>query len=143
MWGEHNSQHLFDPYSLTHFLHGFVFCGFLYWWVPRSTRDWRFIVALVAEALWEIFENSPFIIDRYREATLAQGYEGDSILNSLGDVLSCATGVVAAHRLGVHISIYVFVAVEGLLLVWIRDNLTLNVLMLLFPIEAIKQWQSP
>ena len=143
VWSRHSSQHLVDPYSFTHFLHGFVFSGFLRWLFPRMTRPWRFFGAVVLEAAWEILENSPTIIERYRTATMALDYEGDSILNSIGDVLACALGAAAAQRWGVRISLYVFVALEGLLLFWIRDNLTLNVLMLLFPIDAVKQWQTP
>jgi len=142
IWSEHASQHLFDPYSFTHVLHGFVFSGFLRWLFPKSSGEWRLLGAVVIEAIWEAAENSPAVIDRYRTTTMALGYEGDSILNSVGDVLACAVGVLLAQRWGVRISLIVFVLVEGLLLVWIRDNLTLNVLMLIAPIEAIKQWQG-
>jgi hypothetical protein len=90
--GPHNSQHFFDPYSFTHVLHGVLLCGLLAWVVPRLAPAWRLWLAVCAEVLWEVFENSAFVIQRYRAATLAQGYEGDTVANSLGDILSCALG---------------------------------------------------
>jgi len=137
----HNSQHLFDPYSFTHILHGILFYGALAWAIPRVVTEWKFVLALVIEAAWEVVENSPFIINRYREATFALGYEGDSILNSMGDLVSCALGFWIARRLGLRWSLVVFVAIELALLFWIRDNLTLNVIMLIYPVDAIKAWQ--
>jgi hypothetical protein len=138
---QHNSQHLFDHYSATHVLHGFLF-----WWGlqalgPRLPQRWLLPVAVLLEALWELAENSPFVINRYRTATLALGYEGDSVLNSLCDILCAAVGFLIARRLGWTWGLAVFVVVE-LAVVWlIRDNLTLNILMLLFPLPAIKAWQ--
>jgi hypothetical protein len=139
-WGTETSQHLFDPYSFTHVLHGIVF-----WWLlsPLGHRipvRWRFVIAVVVEAAWEILENSPFIINRYRE-TAALGYTGDTIVNSLGDVISCALGFALAFRIRARWSALVFAATEILLLIFIRDSLLLNVVMLVHPIEAIKQWQ--
>jgi hypothetical protein len=103
---------------------------------------WRFVAATAVEVAWEVMENSPFIIDRYRAATIAVGYEGDSIINSLGDVLSFATGFFLAERLGLWKSVLVFLVVEVAMLAMIRDNLALNVLMLLWPIDAIRHWQA-
>jgi hypothetical protein len=140
--GPHNSQHLLDPYSLTHVLHGVLLCGLLAWTVPRLRPAWRLVLALGIEALWEVFENSNFVINRYRAATMALGYQGDTIANSLGDILSCGIGFVLARRLGLWGSLVLLVVTEAVLLLWIRDSLLLNVVMLIHPIEAIKAWQA-
>jgi hypothetical protein len=141
-WGPHNSQHLLDPYSLTHVLHGFILCGILALAAPRVRREWQFVLAIVVECAWEVFENSAFVIDRYRAATAAQGYQGDTIANSLGDVLSCAFGFWLAGRLGWRKSLALALAVEVVLVLWIRDSLLLNVVMLIAPVPAIRAWQT-
>ncbi|OQA27051.1 MAG: hypothetical protein BWY59_01176 [Verrucomicrobia bacterium ADurb.Bin345] len=141
IWSSHNSQHLFDPYSFTHVLHGVLFCGLVCWLLPRVRRVWQLWIVTAIEAVWEIVENTPFVIQRYREATIGLGYEGDSIANSAGDLLCCALGFFLALKLGLRKSAILFVVVELALLLTVRDNLTLNVLMLLCPIEAIKSWQ--
>lgn len=138
----HNSQHLFDPYSLAHVLHGVLFCGLLAWAFPRWPAGWRLAGAVALEAGWELFENSEMIIQRFRTATLALGYQGDTIVNSLGDTVSAAAGFVLARRLGLRGSVLLYFAIEILLLVWIRDNLFLSGVMLVFPIEVLKQWQT-
>jgi hypothetical protein len=145
VWSSHNSQHLADPYSFTHILHGILFCGLLAWAIPRVPRTWRFALAIAIEALWEIIENTDFVIERYREATVAMGYQGDTVANSLSDVAFCAIGFWLARYLELRRSIAVFVAVELATLIWIRDSFVLNVLMLVCPIDsingAIKSWQ--
>jgi len=141
IWSSHNSQHLFDPYSFTHILHGLLVCGFAAWLFPRVPWIWRLVLAVGWGALWEVLENSQFIIQRYREATIGQGYTGDSIVNSLGDVLCCILGFLLARQLGWKRSLVLFVVVDVGLLIWIRDNLTLNILMLISPVESIKAWQ--
>ncbi|HZI20224.1 MAG TPA: DUF2585 family protein [Pyrinomonadaceae bacterium] len=141
-WSADNSQHLFDPYALTHVLHGFVFCGLLALVAPRLSAAWRLCLAVAAEAAWEVIENTEFVINRYREATAALGYKGDTVVNSLGDVLACAAGFAIALRLGWRRALVAFFAVEALLLLWIKDGLILNVLMLLFPSDAIREWQA-
>jgi len=141
IWSAHNSQHVFDPYSFTHVLHGMIFYGALTWLWPRLPLAWRLTSTVFLEALWEILENSQFIIRRYREATIGLGYEGDSIVNSIADIVCCGIGFMLARYLGWRRSVILFVVTELVLLVWIRDNLTLNVLMLTCPIEAIKSWQ--
>jgi hypothetical protein len=141
IWCSHNSQHWLDPYSFTHVLHGMLFCGLLAWLLPRLAPSWRLTLATAAEAAWEALENSPMIIQRYREATIGLGYEGDSIANSMADILCCGIGFALARRLGFRRSAVFFVATELALLFWVRDNLTLNILMLTCPIEAIKTWQ--
>jgi len=131
-----------DPYSFTHVLHGFVFCGLLALIVPRLTEVWQLWLAVSIEALWEVVENSEFVIRRYREETAALGYQGDTIVNSLADILLCGLGFVLARRLGFHRTVALFVVTEVALAVWIRDNLSLNVLMLIYPIDAVKEWQA-
>jgi hypothetical protein len=136
-----NSQHLLDPYSITHVEHGLLFYAALVWILPRLPLAWRLVIAVAVEALWEIVENSAYVIQRYREATLALGYEGDTIVNSMGDVVCMMLGFWLARKLGFRRSAVLFVAMEVLLMVWIRDSLLLNVIMLLYPIGAIKDWQ--
>jgi hypothetical protein len=139
-WGPDNSQHLLDPYSLTHVLHGVVL-----WWAlalpaGRLAGVWRGLIALGLEAGWEVFENSAFVIDRYRDAA-ALGYTGDTVVNSLGDMVCCVAGVAVARQVGWRWSAALLVGVEAALLLWIRDSLVLNVTMLVYPIEAVKAWQ--
>lgn len=136
------SQMIADWYSLSHVVHGLLFYAGL-WLVARHRPvEWRFAAALLIEAAWEIAENTQMIIDRYREATAALGYNGDSILNSLADIGMMALGFLAARKLPVWAAIALVVVLELLPLAAIRDNLTLNVWMLLAPNEAIAQWQS-
>ena len=141
-WSSDNSQHLFDPYTFTHVLHGFVFCGLLALILPRLPALWQLTIAVSIEAFWEIVENSEFVIRRYREETAALGYHGDTIVNSLGDLFACGIGFVLARRLGFRRALAVFILTEAVLIMWIRDSLLLNVLMLIYPSEAIKAWQA-
>jgi hypothetical protein len=145
-WGDvnspHNSQHPFDPYSFTHILHGVIACGVLALLAPRLATRWQLCLVVAYAALWEVFENTDFVIDRYRAVTMAYGYRGDSIANSLGDILSCAVGFLLARRLGLWWSVALFVAIEVMLLLWIRDSLLLNIVMLIHPFDAIKAWQG-
>jgi hypothetical protein len=141
-WSQETSQQFLDPYSLTHVLHGFLFCWLLTLAAPRLSSSWRFVAALAAEALWEVVENTDFVVRRYREATAALGYEGDTVVNSLGDVVACGLGYAVARRLGFGRSLVVFAAVELLLLFWIRDGLLLNIVMLVYPSESIREWQA-
>jgi hypothetical protein len=140
-WSPHTSQHLADPYSLTHALHGFVFCWALAWLWPRLSFGQAAVCSTIFEAVWELIENLPFVIDRYRTATAALGYLGDTIGNSLGDSLFCLAGFALAWQIGWKWSMLLFVAVEVILLLTIRDNLTLNVVMLLMPLDVIREWQ--
>jgi hypothetical protein len=141
-WSSDNSKHLLDPYSFTHVLHGFLLCGLLALIAPRLSAVWQLWLAVSIEAVWEVIENSEFVIRRYREQTAALGYHGDTVVNSLGDILVCGVGFVLAHRLGFRRTFALFVLTEVFLAFWIRDNLTLNVLMLIHPIEAVKEWQA-
>ncbi|MBX3382861.1 MAG: DUF2585 family protein [Phycisphaeraceae bacterium] len=152
VWSSECSQQLFDPYSLTHLSHGLIFAGLFGWlggvaarragWAWAGERRWQFVAAIATAALWEGVENSAWVIDRYRSVTMSLEYLGDSVFNALGDLISCAIGFVIAHRLGVLKTCALFAASELFLLWFIRDNLTLNVVMLLWPIEAIKEWQT-
>src|SRR5918998_2072082 len=141
-WSSDNSQHLLDPYSFTHVLHGFLFCGLIALIAPRLRRAWQLWLAVSLEAVWEVVENSRFVIERYREETAALGYQGDTIVNSLADILLCGIGFELARRLGFRRALALFVVTEVALAVWIRDNLSLNVLMLIYPIEVVKAWQA-
>ncbi|MCB0211564.1 MAG: DUF2585 family protein [Anaerolineae bacterium] len=141
IWSSDNSQHLFDPYAFTHLLHGVVFFWLLAWLLPQIPLLWRLSMAVGIEAAWEVLENSSIIINRYREATASLGYEGDAIINSVGDILIMAFGFILAYKLGFRRSLILFIVVELILVFWIRDSLLLSILMLIYPIEAIKQWQ--
>ena len=136
-----NSQHFLDPYSLTHVLHGFLYLWLLVLVAPRLPWRWQFCLAIVLGCLWELLENSNFIIDRYRTGTAALGYHGDTVVNSLGDIVCCAGGVLLASKLGVKRSVLVFLLSELVLLVWIHDSLLLEVLMLIHPLDSLKAWQ--
>lgn len=141
-WSTETSQQLFDPYTFTHVLHGLGFCGLLALLLPRVRWRWRFVLAVAAEALWEVIENTDFVIQRYREATAALGYTGDTVVNSLGDIAACAVGFLIARRLGWLRSVLLFAATEILLLFWIRDSLVVNIILLLYPSEKLRAWQQ-
>jgi len=141
VWSAENSQQLLDPYSFTHVLHGFIFCGLFALIIPRLSWAWRFCLAVSFEALWEVVENTNTIIERYRGLTAAIGYQGDTIVNSLGDIMCFGLGFILARRLGLRRSAVLFVVTELVLVFWIRDSLVLNVIMLLYPIRALKVWQ--
>jgi hypothetical protein len=137
-----NSQQISDWYSFSHIIHGFIFFGLSRWLLPRAPLWVALAIAIGIEGAWEILENSPIIIDRYREVTMAFGYSGDSILNSVSDTLFMIAGFIAASRMRWWVTVALAIAFELFTLWMIRDNLTLNVLMLVSPIEAIKDWQA-
>ncbi len=140
--GPGNSQHLSDWYTPSHVIHGILFYLLLWKLFPRISVPIRLLIAICLEVSWEIFENTPFIIDRYREQALAQGYVGDSIINSISDTLAMIGGFLIAWRAPLWASIILVLLLELLVGYWIRDNLTLNVIQLLWPLDAISQWQS-
>ncbi|MFT6820902.1 MAG: hypothetical protein ACJATT_004731 [Myxococcota bacterium] len=177
IWSPHNSQHILDPYTFTHVLHGVMFYGilaivfsdgakrraFLGRILSADTLDslapkiWfktlilafgkrqlriRLMIAVVLESIWEVVENSQWIIDKYREATISLDYNGDSIMNSMADIGACIAGFMLAASLPVWGSVAFFIVVEVFLAWWIKDSLILNIIMLTYPIEAIKTWQS-
>ena len=137
-----NSQHLADWYTFSHIIHGFLFYGLAHLALKGRARDWALPLAVLIEAAWELLENSPIIINRYREATMAFGYSGDSVINSVADIGWMALGFALAARLPVWLTIALAIGFELMTLALIRDNLTLNVLMLVWPVEAIKVWQG-
>jgi hypothetical protein len=137
----HNSQHLIDPYSFTHFLHGileFWLIGLIFRRIPLA---WRFVIAIFIESSWEVVENTNYVINRYREATISLDYFGDSIANSFFDIVFCGLGFLIAYKIGRWWSLAVFVVMEIVLLLWIRDSLMLNIVMLVWPLDGVKHWQ--
>ena len=142
IWSSENSQRVADAYSFSHIIHGMLFYGFLWLTARRLPVKFRFLIALLIEAGWELLENSPLIIDRYRAETIAQGYVGDSVLNSVCDVGMMALGFLIARLSRVWLVVVLIVSMELGCLWWVRDNLTLNVIMLAHPVPAIKAWQS-
>ncbi len=150
VWSSENSQRVADAYSFSHIIHGILFYAFM-WLISKRLperlkkrfqhKHWL-LASLIIEAVWELLENSPIIINRYREATIALGYVGDSVLNSTCDVLMVVIGFYIARLSKVWFSILLIIVLELGCLFWVRDNLTLNVIMLVAPVESIKVWQS-
>ena len=140
--GPENSQQLADWYSLSHLVHGLLFYAAAAVLLRRWRIGWRLVAAVALEAGWELAENSPVIIERYRAATLAWGYEGDSILNSVGDIGFMALGFLFAARAPAWASVLAAVALELAALAAIRDNLLLNILMLVHPLASVRGWQG-
>jgi len=140
-WSSRTSQLFLDPYSFTHILHGLAFAGVLALLARNLSTNWRLFTVVVIESAWEVIENSNAVIERYRQATASLGYQGDTVMNSMGDILSCVVGFMIARKLGWRWSILVFIATEVVLLIWIHDSLLLEILMLVHPINSIKAWQ--
>jgi hypothetical protein len=141
IWSSGESQRLADPYSFSHIIHGMLFYALLWLLARKLPVRYRVLIAVILEAAWEILENSPIIINRYRSVTIALGYAGDSVVNSLSDVLMMAIGFAIARYARPRTTVALAVGFELGTLIWVRDNLSLNILMLIHPIEAIKQWQ--
>ena len=140
--GPMQSQMLADWYSPSHVVHGLLFYAILWLAARRAPVEWRFLFALVVESAWEIVENTPMVIDRYRTATAALGYTGDSVINSMSDIAMMALGFLAARKLPLWAAIALLLALELIPLIVIRDNLALNVWMLVAPNDALRAWQS-
>jgi hypothetical protein len=138
----HNSQHFIDPYTFTHVLHGIL----QFWLISLVFRKmplaWRLALTLFIEGSWEVVENTSAVIERYRAATISLNYYGDSILNSLSDAIACAVGFVLAYKLKFWRSLALFLLTEIILIFWIRDSLLLNIIMLIYPLDSIKNWQA-
>jgi len=142
IWSSEQSQRFADPYTFSHTIHGMLFYGFLWLVARRLPVRCRFIGALMLEGAWEMLENSPIIINRYREVTISLGYVGDSVFNSLSDMLFAGLGFLFAWRARFWVTVLVVIAMEVGTAVWVRDNLALNIIMLVHPIDAIKVWQT-
>jgi hypothetical protein len=141
-WGPEGSQHLFDWYSPSHLIHGLIFYDALWLVARRLAIGWRLCIAVLVECAWELAENSDTVIERYRTATVSKDYLGDTVLNSVTDVVCMALGFWLARRLPVWASVVLALAFEVFTTWMIRDGLALNVLMLLWPVDAVRAWQA-
>lgn len=141
IWSPHNSQYVFDPYSLSHLIHGMLMYGILWLVASKLPVRSRALITLVLEALWEMVENSGPMIHRYREITISLNYYGDSVVNSMSDIVTCMAGFFLARVAPVRFTVALAIFLEIGMLLWIRDGLILNIIMLIHPIPAIRAWQ--
>lgn len=138
---DQNSQQITDPYTFTHLIHGAAFYGLTRVALGPASVGLRAIVAMALESAWEAYENTDTVVERYRAATISLGYYGDSLINSLADIVACGIGFLLAWRLPKAATFGWVIAVEIMLAFWIRDNLTLNIIMLVRPLAIIRRWQ--
>ncbi len=137
-----NSQQIADPYTFTHIIHGFGFYALASLIPTPLSLGTRAIIAIAGESLWEVIENTDMVINRYRAATISLDYYGDSVINSVFDILAALLGFWIASRARIIWTIVLMIVIEVILLLWIRDSLVVNIIMLLYPISAIKIWQA-
>lgn len=142
IFSNQNSQQLADPYSFSHLEHGLLLFWALRLLWPAGSLEARVVAATAFEAGWELFENTEMVIGRYRENTISLGYYGDSVINSMGDVAFCVAGFMLASRMSGRLAVVSGLALEAILAVLIRDGVILNVIMLIYPIDAIRRWQA-
>lgn len=138
---DQNSQQIADPYTVTHVEHGAIFYGLTRLAMGPERLALRLLVAVALESAWEAYENTDTVIERYRAATISLGYYGDSVINSVADILACLLGFALARWLPTRVTVAWVVLAEIALAVWIRDNLALNVLMLIYPLAFVRHWQ--
>jgi hypothetical protein len=138
----HNSQYFADPYSFSHVTHGILLYGLLWLIAGRLPLRLRALLAVALESGWEVFENTDFVINRYRTATISLHYFGDSIVNSMGDIGFCVLGFLLAAMLPARVTIVLALMLEIGLAFWFRDSLALNIIMLIWPLRAIRNWQA-
>ncbi len=141
VWSPHNSQYLTDPYTFSHITHGVLLYALLRLIAPDLPGGMRLLLAIAGESLWEVIENTDLIIERYRAATISLNYYGDSVMNSMCDIVACVAGYALAARLPLRVTLIGVIAMEAGLALWIRDSLFLNILMLIHPVGAIRNWQ--
>lgn len=145
-WGQtyssESSQHLTDWYTPSHLIHGFIFFGFLWLVARRMPLGWRLLIATLIEAAWEISENTDAVIEHYRAVTISLDYYGDSVINSVADIGAMVLGFWLARKLPIWMSLAIIIGFEAFTMFMIRDGLALNVLMLTYPLEAVKEWQA-
>ncbi len=141
IWSSHNSQYMTDPYSFSHITHGVLWYGLLALVAKKLPLRARFVMAVALECTWEVFENTDLVIQRYRAATISLNYYGDSVMNSMCDILTAVLGFMLAAILPTRVTLIGVIVLEIALALWIRDSLLLNVLMLIRPIQAIRTWQ--
>lgn len=141
IWSAHNSQYAADPYTFSHITHGILLYALFRLIAGQLPRGARFVMAVAAESGWEVLENTDMVIRRYRAATISLHYYGDSIVNSMSDIMACVAGFLLAALLPTRVTVIAVVLLEITLALWIRDNLFLNILMLIHPVRTIRTWQ--
>jgi len=141
IWSRHNSQFLADPYTCTHITHGILLFALLSLAFEKLPVNTRFLIAVGLESAWEVLENTTMVIERYRMETISLNYYGDSVVNSMADILACMLGFFLASRLPSRVTVFGTIGLEVVLLLWTRDNLAMNIVMLIHPSAALRNWQ--